>query len=90
MERPAAARFAFLMGIPVIAGAVLFKLRELDVWRHDLERIARARMRLRRGDDIGRPGDPVPASYLQNHNTDVFVVYRVGFAVVVAALLLMR
>ena len=28
--------------------------------------------------------------YLQGHNTDIFVVYRIGFAAVVAVLLLMR
>ena len=90
MERPAAARFAFLMGIPVIAGATLFKLRDFALGS------------LSSSDALALAAGMVAASisgvlairfllrYLQNHNTDIFVAYRIGFAVVVAALLLLR
>ena len=90
MERPAAARFAFLMGIPVIAGATLFKLRDIAFGS------------LSSTDALALVAGMVAAaisgvlairfllSYLQNHNTDIFVAYRIGFAVLVAVLLLLR
>lgn len=88
MEREAAARFAFLMGIPVIAGATLWKLRDL------------AGITLSSSDAVALVAGMVAAAisgvlairfllrYLQGHNTDIFVVYRLGFAAVVAVLLL--
>ena len=90
MERPAAARFAFLMGIPVIAGAAIWKLRELSFGS------------LSSTDTLALVAGMVAAAiagvlaisfllrYLQRHNTDIFVAYRIGFAVVVAVLLVMR
>ncbi len=90
LKRDSAARFAFLMGIPVIAGAVIWKVRELDI------------NTLASGDGLALVAGFTAAAiagvltirfllgYLQNHNTDVFVAYRIGFAVLVAVLLLMR
>jgi undecaprenyl-diphosphatase len=90
MERPAAARFAFLMGIPVIAGAAIWKLRELSLGS------------LSSTDALALVAGMVAAviagvlaisfllRYLQRHNTDIFVAYRIGFAVIVAVLLVMR
>jgi len=90
MERPAAARFAFLMGIPVIAGATVWKLRDIGgAHLGSTEALA-----LVAGTAAAAISGVLTIRfllrYLQNHNTDVFVVYRVGFAVVVAVLLLMR
>jgi undecaprenyl-diphosphatase len=88
MEREAAARFAFLMGIPVIAGATVWKLRDL------------AGATLAGSDALALVAGMVAAAvsgvlairfllrYLQGHNTDIFVVYRIAFAVVVAILIL--
>jgi undecaprenyl-diphosphatase len=88
MEREAAARFAFLMGIPVIAGATVWKLRDL------------AGATLAGSDALALVAGMVAAAvsgvlairfllrYLQGHNTDIFVVYRIAFAVVVAVLIL--
>jgi len=90
MKREAAARFAFLMGIPVIAGATVWKLRDLG----DLN--------LTSTDSLALVAGVVAAAisgvlairfllrYLQGHNTDIFVAYRIGFAALVALLLLMR
>jgi undecaprenyl-diphosphatase len=90
LERAAAARFAFLMGTPIIAGAGLWKIRGVlggeasgfdpavlaaGVIASALAGLAAIWFLLR---------------YLQNHSTDVFVVYRLAAAVVFAGLLLAR
>jgi undecaprenyl-diphosphatase len=88
LERAAAARFAFLMGTPIIAGAGLWKTRELvtggagtfeplvllaGVIASALSGLAAIWFLLR---------------YLQNHSTDVFVIYRIAAALIFAGLLL--
>ena len=84
LERAAAARFAFLMGIPVIGGAGIWKLREMaggGAGGFDRRRCSRA-----------ASSPPVSGllaicfllRYLQNHNTDIFVVYRSAAAIVFA------
>jgi undecaprenyl-diphosphatase len=90
MKREAAARFAFLMGIPVIAGATIWKLRDLGG------------LALSSSDVLALVAGMVAAAisgvlairfllrYLQGHTTDIFVAYRIGFAAFVAVLLLMR
>jgi undecaprenyl-diphosphatase len=90
MKREAAARFAFLMGLPVIAGATVWKLRDLGG------------LELSSSDMLALVAGMVAAAvsgvlairfllrYLQGHTTDIFVAYRIGFAALVAVLLLMR
>jgi undecaprenyl-diphosphatase len=90
MKRDAAARFAFLIGIPVIGGATIWKLREMAFGS------------LSSTDAVALVAGMLAAAisgvltirfllrYLQGHNTDIFVFYRIGFAVVAGALLLMR
>ena len=90
LERPAAARFAFLMGTPIIAGAGLWKLRELTggasagfdpqvlvagVVASALAGLVAIWFLLR---------------YLQRHSTDVFALYRIGAAAAFGALILVR
>jgi undecaprenyl-diphosphatase len=89
LERAAAARFAFLMGTPIIAGAGLWKLREIvgggaaafdplvlvaGVVASALSGLAAIWFLLR---------------YLQDHSTDIFVLYRIVAAAVFAVLLLL-
>jgi undecaprenyl-diphosphatase len=82
LERPAAARFGFLIGVPIIAGAGLWKLRSLAGGVVDFEPIALV---------AGVVGSAVAGflavtlllRYLQNHSTGIFIAYRVGLAVVI-------
>jgi undecaprenyl-diphosphatase len=90
LERPAAARFAFLMGTPIIAGAGLWKMRELldgTVGAFDplvlLAGMAAAGL-------SGLAAIAVLLAFLRRFSTDVFVLYRVGFAVLAAAILIAR
>ena len=90
LERPAAARFAFLMGTPIIFGAGLWKSRELldgssgpfDVTVLLAGMIAAALS--------GLVAIAVLIAFLRRFSTDVFVVYRIGFAALAAAVLLSR
>ncbi|MDP8904277.1 MAG: undecaprenyl-diphosphatase UppP [Chloroflexota bacterium] len=90
LERPAAARFAFLMGTPIIAGAGLWKTREL------LEPTAITFNPLVLGAGMaaaavaGLLAIGVLLAFLRRFSTDVFVVYRVCFAVSAAVLLIGR
>ena len=87
MKRDAAARFSFLMGTPIIAGAGLWKMRELfdgSVGAFDPAVLVAG--------VIASAISGVIAigfllSYLRRANTDVFVVYRLIAAVVFAVLL---
>jgi undecaprenyl-diphosphatase len=90
LERAAAARFAFLMGTPIIAGAGLWKLRQL------------ASGGLGAFDPVVLAAGMIAAAvagllaiwfllrFLQRNSTDVFVVYRVIAAAVFAILLLVQ
>lgn len=90
MKREAAARFAFLMGIPIIGGAFVWKLRELALGSlSGSEQIA-----LLAGFVAAAIAGVLAISwllrYLQGHSTDIFVAYRIGLAIVAAAILLIR
>lgn len=88
LERAAAARFAFLMGVPITAGAGLWKVRAIaggesapfDPLVLAAGMVASAL--------AGLMAIAVLLRYLRDHSTAVFILYRVGFAAVVAALLL--
>ena len=89
LERAAAARFAFLMGTPIIAGAGLWKMRELvgaDAIVFDpavlLAGVIASAI-------SGLLAIWLLLRYLQTNNTDIFVIYRIGAAAVFAALLLL-
>jgi undecaprenyl-diphosphatase len=90
MERPAAARFAFLMGIPIIAGATLYKLRDIAFGSLSSSDALALVAGMAAAAISGVLAIRFLLRYLQNHNTDIFVAYRIGFAVLVAVLLLLR
>jgi undecaprenyl-diphosphatase len=90
LRREAAARFAFLMGIPIIAGATLWKLRGLagaGIGGDDLLVLLAGMVSAA---VFGLLAIGFLLRYLRTNGLGVFVAYRVAFAVVVAALLLTR
>jgi undecaprenyl-diphosphatase len=90
LERAAAARFAFLMGTPIIAGAGLWKLRGLasgGVGPSDPAVLAAGMIA---SAIAGLVAIWFLLRYLQRNSTDVFVAYRFIAAGVFAALLLIR
>jgi undecaprenyl-diphosphatase len=90
LKREAAARFAFLMGIPVIAGAAAWKLRLVSLESlssHDIQALLAG---IIAAAVSGLIAIAFLLRYLQRNNTDVFVVYRVAAAAVFAALLFVR
>ena len=88
LEREAAARFAFLMGIPIIAGAGIWKARnfvtgsvgEIDVVVLAAGVIAAA--------ISGWFAIGFLLRYLRSHSTGIFIAYRLVAAVVFVALIL--
>ncbi|HWH24120.1 MAG TPA: undecaprenyl-diphosphatase UppP [Candidatus Limnocylindria bacterium] len=89
LERPAAARFAFLMGTPIIAGAGIWKMRQLLDGTLVFDPAVLA------GGMISSALASLAAiavllAFLRRYSTDVFVAYRVVFALGVGALLFAR
>ncbi|MEP7159264.1 MAG: undecaprenyl-diphosphate phosphatase, partial [Chloroflexota bacterium] len=90
LKRDAAARFSFLMATPIIAGAGLWKLRELvsgDAGAFDASVLAAG---LLAAAISGLVAIWFLLAYLRRASTDVFGIYRVGAAIVFGALLLIR
>ena len=88
LDRESAARFAFLMGIPIIAGAGLWKARELVDgsagsvdWAVLLAGVVAAAI-------SGWFAIGVLLRYLRSHSTFIFIVYRLVAAVVFVMLIL--
>ena len=90
LERPAAARFAFLMGTPIIAGAGLWKMREILGGGAGTFEPAVLAAGVLASAIAGLAAIWFLLRFLQSHSTDVFSLYRVGAAVVFAGLLLLR
>ena len=90
MKREAAARFAFLIGIPVIGGATIWKLRELVAAPPTSSQSVALVAGFIAAAITGVLTIKFLLRYLQGHNTDIFVVYRIVFAAVIAALLLIQ
>jgi undecaprenyl-diphosphatase len=90
LERTAAARFAFLMGVPIIAGAGIWKIRSLV----SEGAIAFDPMVLAGGmiasAVAGLVAIDVLLRFLRQHSTYVFIWYRVAFAIFVAVVLITR
>ena len=82
LERPAAARFGFLIGVPVIAGAGLWKLRSLAGGTLEFQPLVLI---------AGVLGSAVAGflavtfllRYLQDHSTSIFIAYRIVLAAVI-------
>ncbi|HUR16206.1 MAG TPA: undecaprenyl-diphosphatase UppP [Candidatus Limnocylindrales bacterium] len=90
LKREQAARFAFLMGTPIIAGAALWKARELlDGSAGAFDATVLAAGVIASGVS-GLIAIGVLLSYLRRASTDVFGVYRIIAALVFAALILIR
>jgi undecaprenyl-diphosphatase len=90
LKREAAARFSFLMATPIIAGAGLWKLRELVGGAAGAFDGAALAAGLIAAAISGLIAIWVLLAYLRRASTDVFGLYRVGAAVVFAVLLLAR
>ena len=90
LERAAAARFAFLMGTPIIAGAGIWKLREIFGGEAGTFEPAVLAAGVIASALAGLVAIWVLLRFLQTHSTDVFVLYRLGAAAVFAGLLLVR
>ena len=90
MKREAAARFAFLMGIPIITGAFVWKAREVAFGSLTASDTAALIAGFLAAAISGVIAISWLLRYLQGHSTNIFVAYRIGFAAIVAVLLLMR
>lgn len=90
LRREAAARFAFLMGTPIIFGAGLWKTRELfDGSAGAFDPVILLAGMLASAIS-GLAAIWLLLAYLRRYSTDVFGVYRLAAAAVFAALLLLR
>ena len=90
LERPAAARFAFLMGTPIIFGAGLWKVRELlgggaGAFEPTVLAAGMVASAL-----AGLAAIWLLLAYLRRYSTDIFVLYRLGAAATFGVLLLAR
>jgi undecaprenyl-diphosphatase len=90
LEREAAARFAFLMGVPVIAGAGVWKLRELvGVGAGGFDPTVLAAGMLAAAVS-GLLAISFLLAYLRTRDTTPFIVYRVAFAALILVFVLAR
>jgi undecaprenyl-diphosphatase len=90
LERPAAARFAFLMGTPIIFGAGLWKTRELVAGGAGVFDPTVLAAGMIASALAGLAAIWLLLAYLRRHSTDVFVLYRLGAAAIFGVLLLSR
>ncbi len=90
LRRDAAARFAFLMGIPVIGGATIWKLRHLAGTGLEGEQLGVLLAGMVSAALFGLLAIGVLLRYLRTHDLGVFVAYRLVFAAVATALLVSR
>jgi undecaprenyl-diphosphatase len=90
LRRDAAARFAFLMGIPIIAGAGAWKAREVLAAPDGTLDWAVLVAGMAASAASGFLAISLLLRFLRTRSTRVFIAYRVAFAIVAAALLLGR
>jgi undecaprenyl-diphosphatase len=90
LKREAAARFSFLMATPIIAGAGLWKLRELVGGGAGTFDGAALTAGLVAAAISGLVAIWFLLAYLRRASTDVFGIYRVGAAIVFAVLVMAR
>lgn len=90
LDRAAAARFAFLMGIPIIAGAGVWKLRVIVAGETSAFEPLVLAAGMAASALSGLAAIAFLLRYLRTRSTGIFIVYRLGFAAVAAALLLTR
>jgi undecaprenyl-diphosphatase len=90
LKREAAARFSFLMATPIVAGAGLWKLRELVGGGAGTFDGAALAAGLIAAAISGLVAIWFLLAYLRRASTDVFGIYRVGAAIVFGVLVLAR
>jgi undecaprenyl-diphosphatase len=90
MTREAGARFAFLLGIPITAGAGVFQLR--DLLRTGIPRDEQAAFFLGIFSSlvVGILAIRFLLEYVRRHSLDVFVVYRIVLAILVLVVAVVR
>ena len=90
LEREAAARFAFLMGVPITAGAGLWKARLFvtgDAGAFDPVLLA---VGMVAAAAAGLLAVSALLAFLRRRSTSIFIWYRVGFAALIVVALLAR
>jgi undecaprenyl-diphosphatase len=90
LERDAAARFSFLMSVPVIAGAGIWKARTLVGAGLGAAQTGELVVGVLASAIFGFLAVAFLLSYLRGHGTGIFIAYRIGLAAVVFAFLLSR
>ncbi len=90
LRRADAARFAFLLGTPTIAGAGLWKMREMLAGSAGVFDPVVLLAGMLSSAVAGLAAIALLLAFLRRYSTDVFVAYRIGLAVFVAAMLLVR
>ena len=90
LEREAAARFAFLMAVPVIAGAGLWKARTLVGGGLEGAAVGELIVGVTTSAIFGFIAIAFLLSYLRRHGLGIFIAYRVIFAAVIFAFVLSR
>jgi len=90
LTRESAARFAFLMGIPVIGGATLWKMRTLIGDPPAGDQLGALVVGMLSAAIFGLLAISFLLRYLRTHDLGIFIAYRLVFAAVVAILLLIR
>lgn len=90
LRRDDAARFAFLMGIPIIAGAGAWKTREIIAAPPPSGEVGALVAGMVAAAISGLFAIRFLLRYLRSNSTGLFIIYRLGFAALVAVLLLMR
>jgi len=88
LERPAAARFAFLMGIPIIAGAGLWKARTIVTGSAGDVDLAVLGAGVLAAAVSGWLAIGFLLRYLRRHSTGIFIAYRLVAAAVFLVLLI--
>ena len=91
LDRPSAARFAFLMATPITAGAILFEARKLLTGEAGVDvSIGPLVVGMIAALVSGLAAIHFMLRYLRTRSLDVFVWYRFGLAALVIVLLLVR
>jgi undecaprenyl-diphosphatase len=90
LKRDSAARFAFLMGIPVIAGAGIWKARTIATGEAGDVDLAVLAAGVIAAAVSGWLAIRFMLRYLRDHSTGIFIMYRLAAAAVFLALLLVN
>lgn len=90
LRRDDAARFAFLMGIPIIAGAGLWKSREILATPPASDELMALLAGMVAAGISGLLAIRFLLRYLRTNSTGIFIAYRLVFAAVLLVLLLVR